>query len=55
MFNLLLRFLQLVGVTEEELKGVQRWNGEGVTQLLRQPGLGGGLLVTDPGEGPITT
>jgi len=42
------RFLQLVGVTEEELKGVQRWNGEGVTQLLRQPGLGGGLLVTDP-------
>lgn len=42
------QFLQLVGVCEEELKAVQRWNGPGVIKLLRQNAhCGGGLLLTD--------
>jgi len=48
------RFLQLIGVSEEELKSVQRWNGEGITELLRaSPPTGGSLLVTDPARQSI--
>jgi suppressor of fused-like protein len=48
------RFLQLIGVSEEELKSVQRWNGEGITELLRaSPATGGSLLVTDPARQSI--
>jgi len=43
------KFLQLVGITGEELRAVQRWNGSGVLQLLVGGGIqtGGSLLVTD--------
>ena len=41
-------FLQLVGVTDEELSAVQRWNGPGVSRLLQSsPETGGSLLVTN--------
>jgi len=41
-------FLQLVGITDEELKCVQRWNGPGITKLLKtSTSCGGSLLVTD--------
>ena len=42
------QFLQLVGITDEELRTVQRWNGLGMTKLLKDsPACGGSLLVTD--------
>ena len=41
-------FLQLIGITDEELSAVQRWNGPGVSQLLASsPETGGSLLVTN--------
>ena len=41
-------FLQLVGITDQELSAVQRWNGPGLTKLLSaSPETGGGLLVTN--------
>ena len=41
-------FLQLVGITEEELKAVQRWNGPGLSRLLElSPETGGSLGVTN--------
>ncbi|KAM7541255.1 hypothetical protein Aperf_G00000036242 [Anoplocephala perfoliata] len=42
------RFLQIVGLCDEELHLVQRWTGGQVADILRQQGAtGGGLLVTD--------
>ena len=42
-------FLQLVGITDEELKSVQRWNGPGISKLLKSSvETGGSLLVTNP-------
>ena len=42
------QFLQLVGVTDEELSAVQRWNGPGVSKLLQSSSeTGGSLLVTN--------
>jgi len=36
------------------LKSVQRWNGEGITELLRaSPPTGGSLLITDPARQSI--
>ena len=41
-------FLQLVGITDQELSAVQRWNGSGVSHLLQSsPETGGSLLVTN--------
>ena len=41
-------FLQLVGITDEELKAVQRWNGPGLSRLLElSPETGGSLGVTN--------
>ena len=42
------QFLQLVGITDEELSAVQKWNGPGVGKLLQSsPETGGSLLVTN--------
>ncbi|XP_065564796.1 suppressor of fused homolog [Artemia franciscana] len=42
------RMVQIVGITQDELKAAQKWNGLGVANLLRQTnGCGGPLLVTD--------
>ncbi|KFB40789.1 AGAP001948-PA-like protein [Anopheles sinensis] len=41
-------FLQIVGVTGEELEQASRWNGKGVLNLLRKdPATGGPWLITD--------
>ncbi|XP_037039200.1 suppressor of fused homolog [Bradysia coprophila] len=41
-------FCQIVGVTEEELDQASRWNGKGVTNLLRRdPSTGGEWLITN--------
>ena len=41
-------FLQLVGITDQELEAVQRWNGPGVSRLLElSPETGGSLGVTN--------
>ncbi|CAG0883225.1 unnamed protein product [Cyprideis torosa] len=41
-------FVQLVGITSEELTAAQQWNGPRVANLLRKfPGGGGAWLVTD--------
>ncbi|XP_053670207.1 suppressor of fused homolog [Anopheles nili] len=41
-------FLQIVGVTGEELEQASRWNGKGVLNLLRKdPATGGPWLLTD--------
>jgi suppressor of fused-like protein len=42
-------FLQLIGITDEELKSVQRWNGPGISKLLgASVETGGSLLITNP-------
>jgi len=42
-------FLQLVGITDAELKAVQRWNGPGISKLLKSSvETGGSLLITIP-------
>ncbi|XP_052869915.1 suppressor of fused homolog [Anopheles cruzii] len=41
-------FLQIVGVTVEELEQASRWNGKGVLNLLcKDPATGGPWLITD--------
>ncbi|XP_053694981.1 suppressor of fused homolog [Sabethes cyaneus] len=41
-------FLQIVGVTSEELEQASRWNGKGILNLLQKdPATGGPWLITD--------
>lgn len=47
-----LRFLQIVGVTAEEVGAAQAWNGTGILKLMKtSPVCGGELLVTDMRRG----
>ncbi|XP_049804472.1 suppressor of fused homolog [Schistocerca nitens] len=45
-------FVQIVGVTAEELQAAQQWNGPGVLDILKRlPGAGSQWLVTDMRRG----
>ncbi|KAL0269736.1 UNVERIFIED_CONTAM: hypothetical protein PYX00_007371 [Menopon gallinae] len=45
-------FVQIVGITKEELQAAQHWNGPGVLDILKKlPGTGGEWLVTDMRRG----
>ncbi|KAJ8317173.1 hypothetical protein KUTeg_005077 [Tegillarca granosa] len=45
-------FVQIVGVTGEELRAAQQWNGPGVIELIRSiPCAGGPWLITDMRRG----
>ncbi|XP_050728038.1 suppressor of fused homolog isoform X2 [Eriocheir sinensis] len=46
------QFVQIVGVTTEELRAAQHWNGVGVLDIMkRMPSAGGPWLVTDMRRG----
>ncbi|XP_068238037.1 suppressor of fused homolog [Palaemon carinicauda] len=46
------QFVQIVGVTTEELRAAQHWNGLGVIDIIkRMPGAGGLWMVTDMRRG----
>ncbi|KAG0716763.1 Suppressor of fused [Chionoecetes opilio] len=50
--NGLVQFVQIVGVTTEELRAAQHWNGVGVLEIMkRMPSAGGAWLVTDMRRG----
>ncbi|XP_037089754.1 suppressor of fused homolog [Pollicipes pollicipes] len=45
-------FVQIVGITTEELEAVQHWNGAGLVDIMKRcRGAGGPLLVTDMRRG----
>eukprot|EP00058_Branchiostoma_floridae_P006074 XP_002591562.1 suppressor of fused protein-like protein [Branchiostoma floridae] len=47
-----INFIQIIGVTAEELQAAQRWNGPGILELLRNvPVAGGPWLLTDMRRG----
>ncbi|XP_043225603.1 suppressor of fused homolog [Amphibalanus amphitrite] len=46
------QFVQIVGITPEELEAVQHWNGSGMVDIMKRcRGAGGPLLVTDMRRG----
>ncbi|XP_047499810.1 suppressor of fused homolog isoform X2 [Penaeus chinensis] len=46
------QFVQIVGITTEELKATQHWNGVGVIDIIKRlPGAGGPWMLTDMRRG----